>query len=126
MDEIRSANTTTGRRRRPLRIAAIAMSSAAAVALLTGIHTGTATTTSPATPVVAAPWSGYADLVEKVMPAVVSVTVKRTPVAENVTGQREFGGPEGPDAEMFKRFMERFFGQRGMEPFQMPQMPQTP
>jgi serine protease Do len=126
MDEIRSANTTTGRHRRPLRIAAIAMSSAAAVALLTGIHTGTATTTSPVTPVVATTSPGYADLVEKVMPAVVSVTVKRTPAAENITGQREFGGPEGPDAEMFKRFMERFFGERGMEPFQMPQMPQTP
>ena len=47
MDETRTANTTTGRRRRPLRIAAIAMSSAAAVALLTGIHTGTARPTPP-------------------------------------------------------------------------------
>jgi serine protease Do len=27
---------------------------------------------------------------------------------------------------MFRRFMERFFGERGMEPFQMPQMPQMP
>ena len=27
---------------------------------------------------------------------------------------------------MFKRFMERFFGERGMEPFQMPQMPGGP
>ena len=82
MDEIRSSNTT-GRHRRRLRIAAIAMSSAAAVALLTGIHTSTATTTSPVTPIVAAPWSGYADLVEKVMPAVVSVTVERTPAARD-------------------------------------------
>jgi hypothetical protein len=77
MDEIRSSNTT-GRHRRRVRIAAIAMSSAAAVALLTGIHTGTATTPAPVTPIAAAPWSGYADLVEKVMPAVVSVTVERT------------------------------------------------
>ena len=27
---------------------------------------------------------------------------------------------------MFRRFMERFFGERGMEPFQMPQGPQMP
>jgi serine protease Do len=127
MDEIRSANPNPGRHRRPLRLAAIAMSSAAAVALLTGIHTSTATTTSPATPIVAVPWSGYADLVEKVMPAVVSVTVERTQAPEAVIGQREFGGPQqGPDAEMFRRFMERFFGERGMEPFQMPQGPQMP
>ena len=131
MDEIRTANTTTGRRRRPLRIAAIAMSSAAAVALLTGIHTGTATTPTPAAPVVGQPSPGYADLIERVMPAVVSVTVKRTASPETVTGWGEFGGPQGPrggpgggaDREMFERFMERFFGERGMQPFQMPQMP---
>ena len=124
MDEIRTATTTTGRRRRPLRIAAIAMSSAAAVALLTGIHTGTATTPAPAAPVVGQPSPGYADLIEWVMPAVVSVTVKRTASPETVTGWREFGGPQGgPDREMFERFMERFFGEDGMQPFQMPQMP---
>ena len=130
MDETRTANTTTGRRRRPLRIAAIAMSSAAAVALLTGIHTGTATTPAPATPVVGAPSIGYADLIERVMPAVVSVTVKRTASPETVTGGREFGGPQGPeggaDREMFERFMERFFGERGMQPFQGPRGPQMP
>jgi serine protease Do len=125
MDEIKTANRTTGRHRRPLRLAAIAMSSAAAVALLTGIHTGTATTTSPATPAAATPWPGYADLIEQVMPAVVSVTVERTAGSEAVTGSRQFGGPEGmPDREMFERFMERFFGERGMQPFQMPQMPE--
>jgi serine protease Do len=130
MDETRTANTTTGRRRRPLRIAAIAMSSAAAVALLTGIHTGTATTPPPAAPVVGAPSSGYADLIERVMPAVVSVTVERIASPETVTGPREFGGPQGPqgggDREMFERFMERFFGERGMQPFQGPQGPQMP
>jgi serine protease Do len=134
MDETRTANTTTGRRRRPLRIAAIAMSSAAAVALLTGIHTGTATPPPPAAPVVGTPSPGYADLIERVMPAVVSVTVKRTAGPETVTGPRAFGGPEGPqggpeggaDREMFERFMERFFGERGMQPFQGPQMPPMP
>jgi serine protease Do len=128
MDETNTAKSTTGRHRRSLRVAAIAMSSAAAVALLTGIHSGTATTTSPVTPIVATPWSGYADLVEKVMPAVVSVTVERAAAPETVTGWREFGGPEAmPDREMFERFMERFFGDRGgMQPFQMPQMPEGP
>ena len=124
MDETKTANTTTGRRRRPLRIAAIAMSSAAAVALLTGIHTGTATTPAPAAPVVGTPSPGYADLIERVMPAVVSVTVQRAAAPETVTGWREFDGPEGgPDREMFERFMERFFGERGAQPFQGPQMP---
>jgi serine protease Do len=126
MDEIRTANTTTGRRRRPLRIAAIAMSSAAAVALLTGIHTSTATTPPAAAPAVGVPSAGYADLIERVMPAVVSVTVKRKASPETVTGWQEFGpqGPQGgPDPEMFERFMERFFGERGMQPFQMPQTP---
>jgi serine protease Do len=129
MDEIKTANKTTGRHRRPLRLAAIAMSSAAAVALLTGIHTGTATTTSAVTPVVAVPSSGYADLVDKVMPAVVSVTVTRTAAPEAVIGPRQFGGPEGgqgPDSEMFRRFMERFFGEGGGQQFEMPQMPQMP
>jgi serine protease Do len=127
MDEIKTANRTTGRHRRPLRLAAIAMSSAAAVALLTGIHPGTATTTSSVTPAVATPSPGYADLIEQVMPAVVSVTVERTAGPETVTGSREFRGPEGmPDREMFERFMERFFGERGMQPFQMPQTPQMP
>jgi hypothetical protein len=65
------------------------MSSAAAVALLAGMNTVPATGASPATtPVVAVPSGGYADLVEKVMPAVVSVTVKRMPAAETVTGPR--------------------------------------
>jgi serine protease Do len=124
MDESRSSNTA-GRHR--VRIAAIAMSSATAVALLTSIHTSTAATPAPATPIVAAPWSGYADLVQKVMPAVVSVTVERRAAPEAVVGQRQFGGPQqGPDAEMFRRFMERSFGERGMGPFQMPQGPQMP
>ena len=55
------------------------------------------------------------------MPAVVSVTVERTAPPEMVTGPGEFGGPQqGPDAEMMRRFMERFFGERGMAP-QMPE-----
>jgi serine protease Do len=126
MDEMKTVEKSTGRFGRPLRVAAIAMSSAAAVALLTGVHTGTATTPSAAAPVVGTPAPGYADLIEQVMPAVVSVTVKRTASPETVTGSREFGDPQGPDREMFERFMERFFGERGMQPFQMPQTPPMP
>jgi serine protease Do len=131
MDEMKTVKQSTGRFGRPLRVAAIAMSSAAAVALLTGIHTGTATTPSATTPsaaapVVGTPSAGYADLIEQVMPAVVSVTVKRTAGPETPTDWREFGSPQGPDREMFERFMERFFGERGMQPFQMPETPQMP
>ncbi len=129
MDELKKAIKTTGRHRRSVRLAAIAMSSAAVVALLTGIQTGTATTPTQTTPVVAPLSNGYADVVAKVMPAVVSVTVKRVATPQTVAGSRQFGGPEGqqgPDSEMFRRFMERFFGDRGMQPFQMPQMPQMP
>lgn len=127
MDKRTSANKTN-RYRRPLRVAAIAMSSAAAIAVVAGMNTVPATGAAPATPIVATPWPGYADLIERVMPAVVSVTVKKESPAERITGMREFGGPEGqqgPDAEMFQRFMERFFGERGMQPFQF-QMPRGP
>jgi serine protease Do len=129
MDEIKTANTTTGRRRQPLRLAALALSSVAAVAIVAGMNNGPATSAATTTPVVATPWPGYADLIERVMPAVVSVTVKRTAGPEAVTGWREFRGPEGPggssDREMFERFMERFFGEGGGR-FQMPQMPEMP
>jgi serine protease Do len=126
MDEMKRVAKSTGRFGRPLRVAAIAMSSAAAVALLTGIHPGTATTPAATAPAVDTPYAGYADLIEQVMPAVVSVTVKRTAGPETVTGWQEFGGPQGPDREMFEQFMERFFGERGMQPFQMPEMPRMP
>jgi serine protease Do len=127
MDEITTAKKTNGRYRRPLRLATIGLSSAAAIALVTGMATGEATTTAATTPVVATPWPGYADVIERVMPAVVSVTVKRN-APQTVAGPRQFGGPEGqgPDNEMFREFMERFFGGQGGGQFQMPQMPQMP
>src|SRR5689334_16465614 len=52
------------------------------------------------------PFSGYADLVAAVKPAVVNVRVERTESAE--------GGEQGPqmDPEM-RRFFERFFGEPG-------------
>jgi serine protease Do len=67
----------------------------------------------------AAPFSGYADLVAAVKPAVVNVRVERTE-----TAAAEIQGPM-MDPEM-RRFFERFFGEpgEGRGPMQMPQPPQ--
>ena len=118
--------------RRPLRLTAIALSSAAAIGLLAGVNIGQPSVAAPTTPSTAAPWSGYADLIEQVMPSVVGITATRQASKElvgDLPGGREFRfGEEGPDSEMMRRFMERFFGERmpfGQQPFgpQMPQMP---
>jgi serine protease Do len=124
MDEINTAKQTTGRFRRPVRLTALALSSAAAVALLAGMSTGQ-TIPATTTPIVAPIAGGYADVVERVMPAVVSVSVKRKAVAANADTPEGFGPEGGPDSEMFQHFMERFFNGRGGQ-FRMPQMPQTP
>ena len=121
MEMLKSAQ---GGRRRPFRTAVIALSSAAVGALAVGMTSVEAqnpvNTTEPAA--VAPAWPGYADLVEKVMPAVVSVTTKRN-VSEAMAGgqspgdfQRFFEEFQGPGSEMFKRFMERFG--RGEQPFE--------
>jgi serine protease Do len=118
-------------RRRSLRVAAIALSSAAVGALAIGMTPVDAqnppAATQPVPQNVTAAWPGYADLVEKVMPAVVSVTTKRNGGNALVAGEEGFGGNpgdlerffeefEGPGSEMFKRFMERFG--RGDQPFE--------
>ena len=104
-------NATKKHVSRPLRLAAIAMSSAAAIALLVGVNASQPTSAAPAA--VAAPWAGYADLVEQVMQSVVAIKVDRTASNLTVADQpewREFRrfGEEGPQSEQFKRFMERF------------------
>jgi serine protease Do len=119
MEMLKSAQ---GGRRRPLRVAVIALSSAAVGALAVGMTSVEAqnppAATEPVPQNVAPVWPGYADLIEKVMPAVVSVTTERNGNAL-VGGEQEFpGNPEeferffeefqGPGSEMFKRFMERF------------------
>ena len=126
MDETRAPTKIPGRYRRPLRLTALALSSAAAVAVLAGMSTGEATNAATTTPIVAPAWPGYADLIERVMPAVVSVTVKRKAAAEAIATPEGFGPEGGSDNEMFERFMERFFNERGREQFRMPQMPQMP
>jgi serine protease Do len=128
MEMLKSAQ---GGRRRPLRLTAIALSSAAVGALAVGMLPAEAqnppNTTPPVAQNLAPVWPGYADVVEKVMPAVVSVTTERKMSNALVGGEQEFQGDpgefrrffeefQGPGSEMFKRFMERFG--RGGQPFE--------
>ena len=127
MDVLKSARSGV---RGPLRLAAIVLSSAAVGALAVGMNPvpSVDAQTATTTPVVATPWPGYADLIEQIMPAVVTVTTTREMPAQLMAGpeqRREFRGPEGfnfrwfqegPGSEEFERFMERFFGER-MMPF---------
>jgi serine protease Do len=130
-------NETARRVRRPLRLTAIALSSVAAIALLAGMNSSQPSQAAPATPVYGTPWTGYADLIEQVMPSVVAITATRSASNHLVgdqpggrefhrqgPGWQEFGwqGEGGPDSEMMKRFMERFFGQQFGE--QMPHFAQ--
>jgi serine protease Do len=123
-----STEQQTGTRRRPLRLSALALSSAAAIGPLAGVNLGqpgVAAPAAPATPAAQAPWSGYADLIEQVMPSVVAITAKRDLGNELVAsqpgqpGMPQFRFGEGPDSDMMRRFMERFFGQQ-MPPFEQP------
>ena len=95
---------------------ALALGSAAAIGLLVGINAVPTSHAETATPLTAAPWAGYADLIEQIMPSVVTVTTKVTenadPVARHRDLPRHFG--EGMDEDEMRRFMERFFGQPGM------------
>jgi serine protease Do len=119
---------------RPLRTTALALSSAAVIGLMVGLNSGGPTVASAASgqATAAAPWSGYADLVEQVMPSVVAVTAtqdtgKRTvsdqPAPQNPREFRRFFGEQGPNGEMMRRFMQRFFGDQ-MPQFGMPMPPE--
>ena len=114
MDVLKSARSGG---RRPLRLAAIVLSSAAVGALAVGMNPvpSVDAQTATTTPVVATPWPGYADLIEQIMPAVVTVTTTREMPAQLMAGpeqRREFRGPEGfnfrwfqegPGSEEFER-----------------------
>ena len=93
---------------------ALGLSSAAAIGLLVGMNAVPASYADTATPLAAAPWAGYADLIEEIMPSVVTVTTKvnadRHPITDRRGSERERGEMEN---EM-QRFMERFLGERGM------------
>jgi serine protease Do len=93
------------------------------VGLLVGVNAAPSVThAETSAPLMATPWAGYADLVEKIMPSVVTVTTSRTAVAPTA-GERDFGegmpfGRGGPNEEEMRRFMERFFDNPGMPPMQ--------
>ncbi|HUE46641.1 MAG TPA: Do family serine endopeptidase [Aestuariivirgaceae bacterium] len=99
---------------------------------LAGLMTGTALTTlpmlPPVTPAVAetvfnrAPAEGFADLVETVMPAVISVEVNHKLVSnqmqDGMPGQFSMPdlGPDNPFREFFEQFQGRGFGMPTPEP----------
>jgi serine protease Do len=69
-----------------------------------------------------APQAGFADLVEKVMPAVFSVEVRFANTAAD-DGPRMQGMPELPEGSPFRRFFEFPFGERDGVPQMRPQQP---
>jgi serine protease Do len=114
------SSSPTGQRRRR-RVAAVSLSSAAAIALAFGLLGSPLANSAPTEPPANAAVAnlnlepGYADLVEAIKPAVVNVKVERDETAD--VAQNEEGGPQGSpfnDPQM-RHFFERFFGQ------QMPQ-----
>ncbi|MGI9418737.1 MAG: Do family serine endopeptidase [Geminicoccaceae bacterium] len=104
---------------------ALALSSVAALGLLAGINAVPSSHAETATPLAAAPWAGYADLIEQIMPSVVTVTTKVAASADRVSDDRDFPREFGGMDEDMQRFMERFFGERGM-PGQRGPMPHGP
>jgi serine protease Do len=129
-----STDDKTRRGRRSLRVTALALSSAAVIGLMVGLNSDPQTAVAAANvPVAAAPWAGYADLVQKVMPSVVQITVTHQGSNRLVAEQQPPQGPgmkeyrfygQGPNGEMMRRFMQRFFGQQ-MPPFGTPTPPHT-
>jgi serine protease Do len=102
------------------RVAAAALSSVAALAIIAGVatHPFAAPNAPPANASVQTVpvEQGYADLVAAVQPAVVNVKVERT--AEQQGGPRGMRRSPFDDPEM-RRFFERFFGQ-------LPEVPPMP
>ncbi len=105
-------------RHRSLRLPslALALSSAAAIGLLAGLNAVPASYAETPPPLTAAPWAGYADLIEDIMPSVVTVATEIDPASSpdrsDPPSFRDFGQP-GMDEEEMQRFMERYFGERG-------------
>jgi serine protease Do len=121
MDGMKSGTLNTSGRR--LRLTAIALSSVAAIGLVAGsgvLHQGRAANSATAASGSAThAWPGYADLVEQVLPSVVSITARRSMGDEQAAAdlpegmERWFRDYEGPGADDLERFMERFFGPEG-------------
>ena len=103
---------------------ALALSSAAAIGLLIGVNAVPTSHAETPTPLTAAPWDGYADLIEEIMPSVVTVTteIDRTDAFGDADPRsfKDFG-ERGMSEEEMRRFMERFFSRPGI-----PGQPNTP
>ncbi|MGI9433788.1 MAG: Do family serine endopeptidase [Geminicoccaceae bacterium] len=101
--------------RRRLKPIALALSSAAMIGLLVGLNAVPASQAETAPPLAAAPWAGYADLIEEIMPSVVTVktSVDRGPDPAMMHDPRSFRdfGERGMNEDEMRRYMERFFGQ---------------
>ena len=114
---------TKGRANRRGPGLALALSSAAAIGLLVGINAVPTSHAETPTPLTSAPWAGYADLIEQIMPSVVTVTTRMNSNADHAADRapppREFGGMD----DDMRRFMERYFGERGMPGPRGPQGP---
>jgi len=93
---------------------ALALSSVAAIGLLVGMNAVPTSHAETATPLTAAPWAGYADLIEQIMPSVVTVTTKINGDGDTVSDRAHPEPDFGNMDEEMRRFMERFFGERGM------------
>jgi serine protease Do len=95
---------------------ALALSSAAMIGLMVGINAVPTSHAETPTPLTAAPWVGYADLIEDIMPSVVTVTTGIDLDSEldeqDPRSFRDFG-ERGMDEKDMQRFMERFFGRPG-------------
>ena len=106
-------------RRLALALAAAALAGAGALALAPAASAEEL----PAVETPVMPHTGFADLVESVSPAVVSVRVEHEVQARKAFNmphfdlQRDFGLPEGhPMEKFFRRFHERHGGQHGVRP----------
>ncbi|MGI9493265.1 MAG: Do family serine endopeptidase [Geminicoccaceae bacterium] len=103
---------------------ALALSSAVVIGLIVGINAVPTSHAETPTPLTAAPWVGYADLIEDIMPSVVTVTTGIDPNTdfdeEDPRSFRDFG-ERGMSEEDMQRFMERFFNKPGA-----PMLPHTP
>jgi serine protease Do len=83
------------------------------------VTTSTAPVLADAVKVDAAQVPSFADVVEKVSPAVVSVRVKANIQPASDDGAQMFGGPDGlPDNPQLRRFFKQFrgFGDQGQSP----------
>lgn len=92
----------------------LALCSVAALGLLVGMNAVPTIHAETATPLTAAPWAGYADLIEQIMPSVVTVTTKMNGDVETASDRGVPHGDFGGMDEEMRRFMERYFGERGM------------